>query len=239
MYTQPQQPRLLWLLIVSYVVCLVMANWFDVRLVHIFGLDTDAGTIIFPLTFIVANLITEVYGYKQARRAIWVGFVFNLLFLLYGQLIIHLPSPAYAEYNQAFDEIFHLNSRIIFASIVSYFCAEPLNTYTLAKLKTQLDGRMLPVRFVSSTALAAGVDSFIFTSIAFSQYLNHHQALAIACGMWLMKVVIETVGLPLSTYLAIRLKEYERLDIYDKDTQFTLFSLNAEYPREANHYKPD
>jgi uncharacterized PurR-regulated membrane protein YhhQ (DUF165 family) len=80
------QPRYLWFLIVAYVVVILMANWFDVRLVRVGVLITDAGTLIFPITFLLSDLITEVYGYKNARLAIWCAFLFNLLFILYSLL---------------------------------------------------------------------------------------------------------------------------------------------------------
>src|SRR5687768_10986229 len=93
------QTRFLCFITLSYTMVLVLSNWFDARLVRIWHLDTDAGTLIFPLTFLLSDLITEVYGYKYARRAIWVGFLFNVIFFAYGQLIINLPSPAYATNN--------------------------------------------------------------------------------------------------------------------------------------------
>src|SRR5688572_13040806 len=90
------QPKYLWFLVLSYTMVLVLANWFDARLIQIFSFNTDGGTLIFPLTFLLSDLITEVYGYQQARRAIWCGFLFNIFFILYGLAITHLPSPDFA-----------------------------------------------------------------------------------------------------------------------------------------------
>src|SRR5579883_2959033 len=116
----------LWFLTLSYTMVILLANWFDPRLIKIFNLTTDAGTLIFPLTFLLSDLITEVYGYKHARRAIWCGFFFNAIFIAYGQLIIHLPSPDFAANNAMFDTLLAMNVRILLASAISYLVAEPL-----------------------------------------------------------------------------------------------------------------
>jgi len=229
--------RFLWFLTLSYTMVLVMANWFDARLVRLFIFTTDAGTIIFPLTFLLSDLITEVYGYKQARRAIWTAFLFNAVFILYGQLIIHLPSPSYYTQNAAFDQLLKMSSRIILASTLSYLCSEPLNTYVLAKLKIQTEGHYMWLRFVCSTGVASGVDSFIFSMIAFYGVMEGVYLLSLMITMWFLKVLIETLGLPLSLFLAKKLKRIEHMDIYDKHTRFNVFSLNTEYQAEDNLFR--
>lgn len=231
------QPRFLWFLILAYCMIMVLSNWFDIRLIRILNLDTDAGTLIFPLTFLLSDLITEVYGYQQARRAIWCGFLFNIIFILYGQIVIHLPSPDYAiNNNRQFDELLAMDTRIIFASAISYLCSEPLNAFIMAKLKIYFTGRKLALRFIASTFLASGVDSFIFGTLAFYGLMNHIELLTLILTMWLFKVVIEVIGLPASLYLTKKLKSKERLDIYDTQTDFNLFSLNVHYTPKDNHY---
>jgi uncharacterized integral membrane protein (TIGR00697 family) len=230
------QPNFLWFLVLSYCMVMVLANWFDARLIRIFSLNTDAGTLIFPLTFLLSDLITEVYGYQQARRAIWCGFLFNIIFILYGQIIIHLPSPDYAVSNNLkFDEILSMNIRIIMASAISYLCAEPLNSFIMAKLKMKFAGHKLALRFIASTFTASAVDSIIFGTIAFYDLMSNEHLLQLIVTMWCLKVVIEIIGLPVSLYLTKKLKEVEHLDIYDKKTNFTLFSLHVDYTKKENH----
>jgi uncharacterized integral membrane protein (TIGR00697 family) len=231
------QPTFLWFLILSYSMVMVLANWFDVRLIQIFGLNTDAGTLVFPFTFLLSDLITEVYGFKYARRAIWCGFLFNAVFVIYGQVIIHLPSPSYATQNAAFDALFALDKRIIFASAISYLCSEPLNSFIMAKLKIFFSGRYLALRFVSSTFIASLVDSVIFTVIAFYGAMQNRELIELMLTMWLIKVAIEIVGLPISISLVKKLKQKEKLDIYDNNTNFNLFTLNTTYSEAANHFK--
>lgn len=231
------QPRYLWFLILSYCMVMVLANWFDARLIHIFGLDTDAGTLIFPLTFLLSDLITEVYGYQNARRAIWCGFLFNFIFIVYGQIVIHLPSPDYAvANNNKFADILGMNARIILASMISYLCSEPLNSFIMAKLKMKFSGHLLALRFVASTLIASGADSFIFGTLAFGGLMSQKELLLLIVTMWGFKVVIEIFGLPISLYLTSWLKKSENLDIYDYKTNFNLFSLTVNYTEKENRY---
>ncbi len=226
----------LWFLTLSYTMVILLANWFDPRLIKIFNLTTDAGTLIFPLTFLLSDLITEVYGYKHARRAIWCGFLFNAIFILYGQLVIRLPNPDYPTQNAAFDLLLAADFRIILASAVSYLSSEPLNSMVMAKLKIRTHGRYLALRFVLSTALAAGVDSFIFGTIAFYGVMSNQNLMSLILTMWLIKVAIEMLGLPISIKLANKLKQLEKLDIYDTGTRFNLFALDTSYSQKNNHY---
>lgn len=232
----PHQSKWLWFLTLSYVMINVMTNWFDARLISLYGIITDAGTLIFPLTFLLSDLITEVYGYKFARRAIWCGFLFNILFLLYGQLIIHLPDPPFNNNNSYFAIILATNSRIIVASLISYILSEPLNSYLMAKLKLRTQGKYLAGRFISSTFFASLVDSIVFSTIAFYNVMPLSELYRLIFTMWLIKVVIEILGLPLSIYLTKQLKNSEKIDIYDSNTQFNLFSLNTQYQKENNHF---
>lgn len=233
---QTSQLRYLGFLTLSYTVVILLANWFDSRLIKVFGLNTDAGTLIFPLTFLLSDLITEVYGFKRARRAIWCGLLFNFIFILYGQLVIHLPSPDYPTNNAMFDTIMGMNLRIVIASTISYLTSEPLNSVILAKLKIRAQGRYMSVRFVFSTLIASGVDSTLFSVIAFYGLMSTADLASLILTMWFIKIAIEIIGLPISIKLANTLKKVEQLDIYDRNTDFTLFKLEDSYARSANEY---
>lgn len=230
------QPKYLWFLMMSYVVVILLANWFDVRLVRLFSLITDAGTLIFPLTFLLSNLITEVYGYKNARLAIWCGFLFNLIFIVYGQLVVHMPSPHFNTMNPLVDHLYQFNVRIIAASMLSYFCSEPANSFIVSKLKLKFRGQLMLIRFVFSTFVASGLDSFIFSCIAFYGTMTNHALLLMIMAMWLIKVVVEFIGAPFSIWIVKKLKRAECLDVYDWQTTYNLFSINSSYSAKANQY---
>lgn len=226
---QAIQPKYLWFLILTYSMIIIMSNWFDARLIQLFNITIAAGTLIFPVTFLISDIITEVYGYKNARLAIWIAFLFNIIFLLYGQLVTHLPSPSFAVNNQAFDRIFSLNIMIVLGSIISYLISEPLNSFIVAKLKIKFQGKHMAVRFVASTIIASAIDSFLFTMIAFGSVYSWSHTYPLAFSIWLSKILIEVIGLPLSTKLAAKLKAIEKIDTYDYDTRFSIFSLDTAY----------
>ena len=232
------QPRFLGILTISFTMCLVMANWFDARIIDIFGIVTDAGTLVFPLTFVLGDVITEVYGFKNTRRAIWIAFVFNFLFMLYGQIVIHFPSPAYALHrNQVFDHLLQAESRIVIASFVAYFIAEPLDAYLVAKAKILSNGKLMAVRFFLSTFLASALGSTVFGVIAFMGVMSTVNLISLILTMWLIKVAVELIVLPASVFCAKRLKRIENIDIYDINTKFSLFNFNNRYDNTDNHFQ--
>ena len=121
------QPRFLWFFILAYSMALMGANWFDPRFIKIFGLETGAGAIIFPITYLLSDLITEIYGYKSARLSIWIGFLFNAIFVLYGEIVALFPGPELN--NVAFNSFIHAGLRITIGGIFSYLLTESLNSY--------------------------------------------------------------------------------------------------------------
>jgi uncharacterized integral membrane protein (TIGR00697 family) len=215
----------------TYVLVIVMSNWFDSRIIQLYGnIVTDAGTLIFPLTFLISDIITEVYGYKYARKSIWFGFIFNVIFILFGIVVTHSGSPAFAlKNNLLFDTIFSANISIIIASFSSYWLSEPLNSFIMAKLKIITRGRYMPVRFVSSTIVSSFFDSVLFSHIAFLHTYDYSNIWLLIISMWAVKVFVEVIGLPLTITVCKNLKVYERMDRYDLNTNFSILSTDILY----------
>lgn len=202
-----------------------------------FCFTISPGALSFPLSFLLSDVITEVYGYKNARQAIWAALFFNSLFLIFGQIVTHLPAPSFAiENNAAFDKLLTANLWIICGSFISYLVAEPLNSYVIAKLKILLNGKYIGIRFISSTILAAFIDSILFVSIAFHNLADSKNLINMIFSVWLLKSIIEIIGLPLSIRLTKWLKSNENLDIYDHKTNFNLFKFDINYETDDNHY---
>ncbi len=220
------------LLQLTYCVALLLANWFDPRLINFFGAVVDAGTLVFPLTYIASDVLTEVYGYKYTRQTIWLGFFVNCLFLIYGQIVSILPSPQFALHtNQAFDQFFQMDLRIIVASFVSYFCAEPLNAILIAKLKIKFKGRFMAARFLGSTVIASALDTLIFSLIAFMGIIPGLHLFYFMLTIWIAKIAIELLILPVSIRLSLYLKQLEQTDRYDINTKFTIFAWETHYEK--------
>jgi uncharacterized integral membrane protein (TIGR00697 family) len=231
------QPRFLWFFILSFSMAIALVNWFDARMIRLFFVDTDAGALVFPLTFLLSDLMTEVYGYKRTRLAIWCGLFFNFFYIGYGYLITLFPSPAYSiAHNAAFDAMMVLNTRVIIASTLTYLISEPLNSYIMAKLKIKMRGKHMGFRFFTASFISSGVDSALFGALAFSGIMNVKELLLLILTMWFIKVATEFLGIPLSVYLAKRLKKAEHLDIYDRNTRFGIFSLDTTYTSSDNEF---
>lgn len=227
----------LWLLLLSYTMIISLANWYDSRLVVIFGLVIAPGAIIFPLSFSLSDVTTDVYGFKNTRRAIRVALLFNILFLAFGQMIIHLPSPADSVMDNAvFDKMFALNKWIVLGSFLSYMISEPLNSYLVAKLKIRWNGEYIGTRFLISTVFATLVDSAVFVIIAYSSAVSTKILFSMLFNIWILKTAVELIVLPISVRLAKQLKKIEKIDIYDKKTNFNPLRLDTTYDKDDNHF---
>lgn len=213
-----------------------MSNWYDARLISILGLVISPGTLSYPLSFLISDSITEVYGFKKARLAIWTALFFNLLFILFGQLIIQLPSPTFSTDNESFDKLLSLNFWIVCASFISCIVSEPINSFLIAKLKIYLNGRYVGIRFISSTIIATFLDTILFVSIAYHNEVNYLNMIKMVLNVWWIKVFIEIIFLPFSIRITKWLKQQEQTDIYDYQTNFNIFSLDSTYRSENNRY---
>jgi len=230
------KPQFLWFITLAFSMTIAISNWYDARIIELFGFAVSPGALIFPVTLLLSDIITEVYGYKQARRAIWAAFIFNFIFILYGQLVAILPSPAFATDNEAFNKLIQMNGRIIAASLISYLISEPLNSYLMSRAKMISKGEYIGFRFVLSTVVSSFFDSLLFIPIAFYGIFPNEQLLHMIFNIWVIKISIEIGLLPFSIRATTWLKEKEELDIYDFGTNFSPFSLDAEYKSENNLY---
>jgi uncharacterized integral membrane protein (TIGR00697 family) len=214
-----------------------MSNWYDSRIIEVFGISVTPGTLVYSITFLLSNVITEVYGFKSARKAIWMALLFNVIFLAYGILVLNLPTPEGLNYNYSFDSFLRMNTRIITASFISYLISEPINSFLIAKFKLKTKGKYLGIRFISSVLISGVIDSLLFIIIAFYGTLSNAKIISLILHIWAVKTVVEIMLLPLSINIAKNLKISEQLDIYDSNTTFTMLSLNSDYVTSNNQFK--
>lgn len=234
---EDDRKKYLWILILGYTVAFFASNWFDPRQIQIFGLTTGAGSIAFPLTYLFSDIITEVYGYKNARIAVWSSLLFFSIFILYGQLVVSLLSP-YSISQEAVTAFLYTNSHIILAAILSFLITESVNSYLVVKLKIRLNGNYMGLRFIASTLTVYFFNELIYAPIAFFGLIpNIKQFIQHMLGSWLFMVSIELLLLPFSIRLAKYIKTIEHIDIYDVRTNFNPFSLNTEYQKHNNKSK--
>lgn len=211
-----------WFLIVVavFVTCLITANIIAVKLVDLFGLILPAAIFIFPLSYITGDVLTEVYGYRQARKVIWLGFLCNVLVVAAIWIAQILPAASFWDGQKAYERILGYTPRILMASFFAYLVGEFANSFVLAKMKIATQGRWLWMRTIGSTLVGQGLDSVVFIALAFAGTLPF-QALTLAIvTQWLAKSAYEAAATPF-TYLVVNfLKRKEGMDPFDFETRF-------------------
>ena len=213
------------LLVALFLTCLVAANIIAVKLVDLCGLTLPAAVIIFPVSYILGDVLTEVYGYRQARRVIWLGFLCNLLVVVAIVAAQVLPAASFWDGQAAYERILGYAPRILAASFLAYLVGEFANSFVLAKMKIATRGRWLWSRTIGSTLVGQGLDSLVFMTLAFAGTIPAAGLASAVISQWLAKSAYEAVATPL-TYLAVKfLKTREGLDVYDHTTRFNPFSL--------------
>lgn len=192
-------------------------------------LSFDAGTLLFPLSYIFGDVLTEVYGYAKSRRVIWTGFFAAALMSFVLAIVGKLPGESqWLEYagNDAYQAILGgvASGGIIAASLSAYFFGEFSNSFVLAKMKVWMNGKMLWVRTIGSTLIGEGVDTVLFTVLACTfGVFPWDIALSLIISNYIFKVTIEVLFTPFTYRIVAFLKHSEQVDVYDKNTNFNPF----------------
>jgi hypothetical protein len=188
-------------------------------------LRISAAEFFFPLTYICGDVFTEVYGYGASRRAIWLGFFSMAALSLLGALAVWLPAAPEWHVQQAFAKVFAVVPRFALASLIAYWCGEFTNSYTLAKLKLFTNGKWLWTRTIGSTITGQAVDTAVIIVIAFVGTQTWPMLGRMIISSYLIKVSVEVLATPF-TYAVVRfLKRVERIDAYDRTTNFNPFAV--------------
>ncbi|MBS0515535.1 MAG: queuosine precursor transporter [Proteobacteria bacterium] len=186
-----------------------------------------AGVLFFPISYVFGDILTEVYGYARARRVIWSGLTALVFASVMATVVVKLPPAAGWHGQEAYESIFGQTPRIVFASITAFFLGEFVNSYTLAKMKLWTNGNALWSRIIGSTIAGEGVDCLVFYPIAFFGVWETRLVLSVMVSNYVMKVVWEILATPLTYRLIAALKRAENEDYYDRNTQFTPFTLRT------------
>jgi queuosine precursor transporter len=219
--TTPLQHSLWFVLIVAlFITCLLTANITAVKLVQVFGLIVPAGIVIFPLSYIIGDVLTEVYGYRQARRVIWLGFMCNLIAVMAIWLGQILPAASFWDGQAAYERILGYTPRLLVASVLAYLVGEFANSMVLAKMKLATHGRWLWMRTTGSTLVGQGLDSLVFVVLAFAGTIPVAGLTSAILTQWLVKTAYEAAVTPLTYVVVAFLKRHEGVDVYDYETRF-------------------
>ncbi|MCX7993932.1 MAG: queuosine precursor transporter [Fimbriimonadales bacterium] len=208
------------MVVALFLTSLLVSNIIAAKIISVGGLVMSSAIVIFPISYIIGDVLTEVYGYRRARLVIWIGFACNLLIVLIITAAIAMPPAPFWEHRRGFEPVLGVAPRLMLASLTAYLVGEFTNSYVLAKLKIATNGRWLWTRTISSTLIAQLLDTGIFTVVAFVGVYPAAELVKISLIEWGAKTLYEALATPL-TYLVVGfLKAREGVDVYDTDTKF-------------------
>lgn len=223
------------LVMVAFVTVLVCSNLIGPAKIAqidapLFGaLTFGAGVLFFPISYVFGDILTEVYGYARSRRVIWAGFAALAFASVMAWVIVQLPPAPFWHNQPAYEVAFGSTWRIALASLIAFVCGEFVNSYVLAKMKIWTEGRRLWTRTIGSTIFGEGVDSLLFYPLAFygTGIIPDDKLPLVMTAQFFTKVGVEIVFTPVTYKIVAWLKEAEREDYYDRQTDFNPFRLSA------------
>jgi len=208
-----------------FVTCLVVSNIIAVKLISVGGFILPAAIAIFPIGYLLADVLTEVYGFRAARRVIWLGFFCNLLAVAAIYIGGALPAAVFWPNQPAYDSILGATPRILCASFLAYLLGEFANTMIMSRLKVKMAGRHLWLRTIGSTLIGQGLDSAVFITIAFAGMMPTGVLLGAVVTQWLVKSAYEALATPLTYAMVSLLKRREGIDVYDRQLRLNPFAI--------------
>jgi uncharacterized integral membrane protein (TIGR00697 family) len=209
-----------------FVTCLLTANTIATKLVVVGGLVLPVAIIVFPISYILADVLTEVWGYGATRRVIWLGFACNVLMVLVIWIGGQIPPAPFWRGQAAYVEILGQTPRILAASFLAYLAGEFANAFVLARMKVWTEGRWLWARTIGSTIVGEGLDSAVFITLAFAGILPLWALAGVVVGQWAVKVLYEAAATPITYAVVGWLKSREGVDTFDHRTDFNPIRLS-------------
>lgn len=210
---------------VVFCVCLICSNLLEVKMVSLGGITATAGLIVFPISYIINDCIAEVWGYRKARLIIWLGFLMNLLAVLFIQLAIVLPSAPFWEGQSAFEATFSSTPRILLASFIAFLAGSFLNAYVMSKMKISSGGKHFSLRAITSTIVGESADSLLFFPIAFGGVVPVKELIVLIVTQACLKTAYEIIILPVTIRVVRLVKRIDGSDVYDRQVSYNIFKI--------------
>ena len=208
---------------IAFNVCLLASNLLETKVIDLWGLTATGGLVVFPISYIINDCVTEVWGYRRARLVIWTGFASNFLMIAFSQLAIALPAAEFWEGEESFNFIFGLAPRIAVASLLAFLAGSFLNAYVMSRMKVAMAGRHFSVRAIASTVAGEVVDSMIFFPIAFAGLIPVGEIMVMIATQAALKSLYEVVILPLTVRVVRWMKRVEGEDAFDDSISYRIF----------------
>lgn len=216
------------LIMAAFVAVLLCSNLIGVsKVVTVFGFTFGAGNLFFPISYLFGDILTEVYGYARSRKVVWAGFAALAYASFVAAVVVNLPPAAEYRDQHHLSAIFGSTWRLALSSLIGYSAGEFANSMTLAKLKVFTEGRWLWLRFVLSTVVGEAFDTLVFYPLAFFGSWDNSLLIKVMMANYALKVGWEILATPITYKVVAFLKKQEDEDFYDRDTDFTPFSLKT------------
>ena len=202
---------------------LLVSDFTGARIIGVYGVGVSVTVLYFPITYLIGDIVTEVYGYAQSRRVIWISMFCSIAgsAIAGGQLAV--PAAAFFDADADYRRVFSPSLTISAAGLFAFFAGDICNSFVLAKLKIWDKGKRLWLRFVASTIVGEGINTTLFYGIALHNVLPERMLFRGVLMGWTLKVIVEVVMLPVSYSVVRLLKRAEGVDYYDYETNFNPF----------------
>ena len=209
----------------AFVAILLLSNLIGAaKLATVGGFTFGAGILFFPVSYVLGDVLTEVYGYANARRCIWAGFAALVFMAFMSWVVVAMPPAAGWDGQSAYESVFGQVPRIVIASMLAFWAGEFVNSFILAKMKIWTAGKHLWSRTIGSTVFGQAVDSAIFYPVAFLGVWEAEAVLTVMVTNWALKVLWEAVLTPVTYGVVGWIKAREGVEVYDKGTEFSPFA---------------
>jgi len=211
---------------ILFAICLLISNVLATKIILIGSWAAPAGVLIFPLAYIINDVIVEVWGYRKARLIIWSGFAVNILAVTFFTIANVMPAAPFWHNQEAFNVILGSTPRIITASLIAYLTGSFLNAIVMSKVKVLMNGKNFSVRAILSTLVGEAADSTIFIFVAFAGNLPLGVLIGMVFTQACLKTVYEIMILPLTVVVVKWVKKVEGSDTYDRAVSYNPFLIN-------------
>ena len=210
------------LLAVTFCVCLILANLLATKQIQFGPLNLTSGVLVFPISYVVNDCITEVWGYRRAKLVIWTGFVMNFAFVLIAWLADMIPGAPYWTNQEGFHALFGLAPRVALASFAAFVVGSLMNAYVMSRMKIRDKGQRFSFRAIASTVVGEVTDSLIFFPIALGGIVPTENLILMMGSQVIVKTLVEVVILPMTIRFVKWLKRTEGMDVYDNDINYSI-----------------
>ena len=210
---------------ILFCVCLITANVLETKQISLGPANMTAGLIVFPVSYIINDVVCEVWGYGRTRLLIWLGFAMNFLFVIFGAIADWIPGAPYWHGDEGFHQIFGLAPRIAGASFLAFVCGSFMNAYVMSRMKLTSGGRNFSARAVLSTIFGELTDSIIFFPLALGGVIPWEEMPSLVITQVTLKTLYEILVLPVTIRVVRFTKAHDNEDVFDNNITYNIFRI--------------